>query len=94
MACRAEESNPIYFFMGTDFLHHLVDAQTIVFQHLKVSRVQDDFTYRFNVTLSILKEYFFECSDIERSKERDGDQQNDTGSEGEFADQTLIKRPE
>ena len=94
MSSGTEESNLIYFFMGTNFLHHLINSQTIVFQHLKVGRVQDDFTYSLNVILGILEENFFKCTDIERSKERDRDQQDNTGSESELADQTLIKRPE
>ena len=56
--------------------------------------MQDDLAYSLNVILGILEEKLFKCTDIERGKERDRDQQDNTGSEGELADQTLIKRPE
>ena len=59
-----------------------------------MGRVQDYFTDSLNVILGILEKNFFKCTDIERGEERDRDQQNHTGSKGELADQTLIKRPE
>ena len=58
----------INFFMGTDFVDHFVDFQTIVFQHLKVRRVQNDFTNGFNIVFGVLQENFFESADIQKSK--------------------------
>ena len=84
----------INLFMGTDFVDHFVDFQTIVFQHLKVRRVQNDFTNGFNIVFGVLQENFFESADIEKGKERDRDQQYDTGSEDVLADQTFAKGPE
>ena len=94
MSCCAEESNPIYFFMRSDFIHHRVDPLSVIFQHLKVCRMQDNFTDSFNIILGILQKNFFKCTDIERGKKGDCDEQHNTSSECEFADQTLIKRSE
>jgi hypothetical protein len=80
--------------MQTDLLHHLIDPGAVVLQHLKVGCVQDDFTDGFNVTLGILQKNFFKCTDIEKGKKRDSDQQDNTGPEDVLADQTLTERTE
>jgi hypothetical protein len=58
-----------------------------------MSCVQNDFTYRFNVTLGVLQKYFFQRTDIEKSKKGDSDQQHNTGPEDVLADQTSTERP-
>jgi hypothetical protein len=55
--------------------------------------VQDDFTDGFDIILGVLQKDFLKCRDIEKSEKRDRDQQHNTGSEGELADQTLTKGP-
>jgi len=80
--------------MGADFVDHFVDLWAIVLQHLKVRGVQNDFTNGFNIVFGVLQENFFESTDIEKSKKRDRDQQDDTGSEDVSPDQTLAKGPE
>jgi hypothetical protein len=94
LANGAEEPDPVYLFMLANFLHHLVHPLAVVFQHLKVSGVQDDFTDGFNIILGIHQEELLEGRDIEKSEQGDGNQQDNTGSESELADQTVAEHPE
>ncbi|MDF1580387.1 MAG: hypothetical protein P1P74_06355 [Desulfuromonadales bacterium] len=50
----ADKADPFNFFMGTDFSHNLIDALPIIFQHLKMSCVQNNFTDRLNIILGIV----------------------------------------
>jgi hypothetical protein len=59
-----------------------------------MSCVQNDFTYGFNVTLGILQKNFFKCTDIEKGKKGDSDQQHNTSPKDVLTDQTLTERPE
>jgi hypothetical protein len=88
-ACGTEESNPIYFFMQTNLFHHLVNPRAIILQHLEMRRMQDDLTDGFDVILGIQQKNFLESGNIEIGKQGDCDQQHNTGSEGELADQAL-----
>ena len=63
----------------------------VVLEHLKVCRMQDDFTNGFDIILGILQEDLFEGTDVEESEERDGNQQDETGSEDILADQTVAE---
>ncbi len=94
MPCRAEESDTVYFFMGADLIDHFVNLGTIIFQHLEVRGVQDDFADSLNIILGVLQKKLFEGADIKKGKERNGDQQDDAGPEDILADQTFAEGPE
>ena len=89
-----EESYAVNFLMRADLFDHFVNLRPVVLEHLEVRRMQNDFTDCFNVILGVLQEDLLEGADIEKSKERDRDQQYDTGSEDVLADQTFAKGPE
>jgi hypothetical protein len=80
--------------MLADFLHHLVNPLAVIFQHLEVGGMQDDFTDGFYIILGIEQKYFLQCGDIEKGKQGGCDQQDNTGAKDKLADQTMTERLE
>jgi hypothetical protein len=89
---RAIEPDPVYFLVLGDFIDHLVDPGAVVFEHLEVSRMENDLAQGFNIVLGILQKDLFQSTDVERSEQRDGNQQDEPRAKDEFTDQAVTER--